>query len=118
VGTGKTCTAYGLIERCFRQPPDTYTWSPAYFAGGQVADFLDSISPGRLKDQYRGSLEDDPLARAMRASLTLLDDLGTSKISEWREEQIFPRDGREIPRRVAHHRYLEHRPCAPVRGGR
>jgi DNA replication protein DnaC len=87
VGTGKTCSAYGLIERYFRQPCDTRS-SSVTFAGGQVADLLDSVSPGRLRDDQRGNF-DDPLVRAMRASLTLLDDLGASKISEWREEQVF-----------------------------
>jgi DNA replication protein DnaC len=88
VGTGKTCTAYGLVERFFRLPAPQRR-CVAYFAGGQVADFLDSISPGHLKDEDKGSAERDPLLRAMRANLTLLDDLGASKISEWREEQIF-----------------------------
>ena len=98
-GTGKTFAAWAVVND-YLWHPITNTTSISCFYGGLTATLLESMMPGCVRDDDRGTIR-DPIIRAMKTPLLLLDDLGGHKPSEWREETIF---------KIIDYRYNEEKP--------
>lgn len=95
VGTGKTGLAIGAL------------WEINELSAGSVAFW----SAPDLFDQMRpGAPEPDPMARAKRVGILVLDDLGVEKASDWVRERLYvlidARYGDELPTIVTSNRGL------------
>ncbi|QHC26357.1 ATP-binding protein [Streptomyces sp. GS7] len=91
-GTGKTHEAYGALRRIAAGGPDRYE-----LVAMNSADMYGHLRPTKEV----GAME-DRLRRLSQVQYLLLDDLGTTKVSEWTEE---------ITYRLINHRYNH---CLPT----
>ncbi|MEU8887283.1 ATP-binding protein [Streptomyces sp. NPDC048442] len=91
-GTGKTYQAYGALRRIAESGPDRYG-----VIGTNSADLYGALLPS----QNLGQSEQE-LRRLLTVPLLLVDDFGTAKGSEWKEE---------ITYRLINHRYNH---CLPT----
>jgi DNA replication protein DnaC len=58
------------------------------FEGGLVSKWINTLNPFNIPDEVRGGCE-DPMIRAQKCELLLLDDLGgREKLSEWKLETL------------------------------
>jgi DNA replication protein DnaC len=58
------------------------------FEGGSVTALLEPMKPGQIPDDQRGGCT-DPKEKAAKCGLLFLDDLGSSKISDWALDTLF-----------------------------
>lgn len=91
-GTGKTHHAYGAARRIAETGPSRFG-----FVATTFPDLYAALRPSSASEQER----DRVMNRVMTSPLVLLDDLGTTKDSEWTEE---------ITYRVINHRYNQQLP--------
>jgi DNA replication protein DnaC len=91
-GTGKTYEAYGALRRVAAGGPDRYE-----LIAVNSADMY-----GRLRPTHVVGASERELQRLCQVQFLLLDDFGTSKVSEWTEE---------ITYRLINHRYNH---CLPT----
>ncbi|MFE6737559.1 ATP-binding protein [Streptomyces tubercidicus] len=91
-GTGKTHEAYGALRRIAAGGPDRYE-----LVAMNSADMY-----GHLRPTQQVGATEDRLRRLSQVQYLLLDDLGTTKVSEWTEE---------ITYRLINHRYNH---CLPT----
>lgn len=90
VGAGKTREAWGLYARYLQDLTELPRGSNRYSSYRPLVAFW---SLPKLMDALRPSSDSEARDRAMNnvlsASLLILDDLGTAKLSDWGQEQIF-----------------------------
>ncbi|MFB6533057.1 ATP-binding protein [Streptomyces noursei] len=91
-GTGKTYQGYGALRRIAAGGPDRYE-----LVAMNSADMY-----GHLRPTQEVGATEDRLRRLSQVQFLLLDDLGTTKVTEWTEE---------ITYRLINHRYNH---CLPT----
>ncbi|MEU5545145.1 ATP-binding protein [Streptomyces sioyaensis] len=91
-GTGKTHEAYGALRRIAAGGPDRYE-----LVAMNSADMY-----GHLRPTQEVGTTEDRLRRLSQVQYLLLDDLGTTKVTEWTEE---------ITYRLINYRYIH---CLPT----
>jgi len=81
-GTGKTHMSWALVREHLR------ILDPWAFMGGSVASFLDQMKPGRIPNDKLGT-QLDPQVKAIQTRLLLLDDIGSTRLTDWTLETLF-----------------------------
>lgn len=94
-GTGKSHTAWAITREYFYGEPGydkvrNIGTGTRYgvFEGGSLSTLLEAMKPGRIPDDERGTIL-DPRERAAKTHLLFLDDLGSSKVTDWALDTLF-----------------------------